>query len=160
MNTYYVGSIPISDELYHHGIKGQKWGIRRYQNEDGTLTTEGKARYGETREERKQAKFELSANRGEQMIAKGRTKAGALLRGVGRQLALEGASYVSNFALASLSFTALMNPAVAPIVAAGSVFVSGSKLGLTVANAVKSVKDYRDIARAEGKTYLEKNTRK
>lgn len=33
-------------ELYHHGVKGQKWGIRRYQNEDGTLTEEGKARYG------------------------------------------------------------------------------------------------------------------
>ena len=32
--------------LYHHGIKGQKWGVRRYQNEDGTLTPEGKARYG------------------------------------------------------------------------------------------------------------------
>lgn len=31
-------------ELYHHGIKGQKWGIRRYQNPDGTLTAEGKAR--------------------------------------------------------------------------------------------------------------------
>lgn len=35
------------DEEYlaHHGIKGQKWGIRRYQNEDGTLTNEGKKRY-------------------------------------------------------------------------------------------------------------------
>lgn len=33
-------------ELCHHGVKGQKWGIRRYQNEDGTLTEEGKARYG------------------------------------------------------------------------------------------------------------------
>ncbi len=33
-------------ELYHHGIKGQKWGIRKYQNEDGSLTEEGKARYG------------------------------------------------------------------------------------------------------------------
>lgn len=32
------------NELYHHGIKGQKWGIRRYQNEDGTLTEEGKKR--------------------------------------------------------------------------------------------------------------------
>ena len=31
--------------LYHHGIKGQKWGIRRFQNEDGTLTEGGKARY-------------------------------------------------------------------------------------------------------------------
>ena len=32
--------------MYNHGIKGQRWGIRRYQNEDGTLTTAGKLRYG------------------------------------------------------------------------------------------------------------------
>lgn len=32
--------------LGHSGIKGQKWGIRRYQNEDGSLTEEGKKRYG------------------------------------------------------------------------------------------------------------------
>ena len=31
-------------ELYHHGVKGQKWGVRRYQNKDGTLTKEGKER--------------------------------------------------------------------------------------------------------------------
>lgn len=40
MVKQYYGS-----ELYHHGIKGQKWGVRRYQNEDGTLTEEGKERY-------------------------------------------------------------------------------------------------------------------
>ncbi len=32
--------------LYHHGIKGQKWGVRRFQNEDGTWTEAGKKRYG------------------------------------------------------------------------------------------------------------------
>lgn len=31
-------------ELYHYGIKGQKWGVRRYQNPDGTLTAKGKKR--------------------------------------------------------------------------------------------------------------------
>lgn len=31
--------------LAHHGIKGQKWGIRRYQNSDGSLTDAGKKRY-------------------------------------------------------------------------------------------------------------------
>ena len=32
------------EELYHHGILGQKWGVRRYQNKDGSLTSEGKKR--------------------------------------------------------------------------------------------------------------------
>ena len=32
------------NELYHHGIKGQKWGVRRYQNKDGSLTAAGKNR--------------------------------------------------------------------------------------------------------------------
>lgn len=34
------------DEIKHHGIKGQKWGVRKYQNEDGSLTDAGKKRYG------------------------------------------------------------------------------------------------------------------
>ena len=49
-NTNTANHSDILDEnentLEHHGILGQKWGIRRYQNEDGTLTAEGQARYG------------------------------------------------------------------------------------------------------------------
>ena len=37
-----------SDELRHHGIKGQKWGVRKYQNKDGSLTVEGKKRYADS----------------------------------------------------------------------------------------------------------------
>ena len=35
-------------ELYHHGIKGQKWGVRRFQKKDGTLTAAGKKRYNDS----------------------------------------------------------------------------------------------------------------
>ncbi len=33
--------------IAHHGIKGQKWGVRRFQNADGSLTKAGKERYNE-----------------------------------------------------------------------------------------------------------------
>lgn len=35
----------MEDELKHHGIKGMKWGVRRFQNSDGSLTPEGRKRY-------------------------------------------------------------------------------------------------------------------
>ena len=49
MSNNYVlissGYFISDDELYHYGIKGMKWGIRKYQNEDGSLTSAGKSRY-------------------------------------------------------------------------------------------------------------------
>ena len=55
--TFYI--IPSNSDLMHYGIKGQKWGVRRFQNPDGTLTAEGKARAkAEYKEDNKKA-FEL-----------------------------------------------------------------------------------------------------
>lgn len=39
--------ITVNNELKHYGVKGQKWGVRRYQNNDGSLTPEGRRRYGD-----------------------------------------------------------------------------------------------------------------
>lgn len=41
MSNYII----VDGELYHHGVKGMKWGVRRYQNRDGSLTPKGKKHY-------------------------------------------------------------------------------------------------------------------
>lgn len=54
----------LNDELYHHGIEGQRWGIRRFQNKDGSLKPAGKKRYdkevAKLKAEKKKLRNEIS----------------------------------------------------------------------------------------------------
>lgn len=51
-------------ELFHHGILGMKWGVRRYQNPDGTLTAKGKARYIEVESSELKSKIDTMNAKG------------------------------------------------------------------------------------------------
>lgn len=57
-----------ADELYHHGIKGMKWGVRRFQRKDGSLTSAGKKRYLDDPSV-KSSKAKMESDRAKQRIA-------------------------------------------------------------------------------------------
>lgn len=61
---YRLTDLVSSQELYHHGIKGQKWGRRRFQNEDGSLTPAGKERYDDDGpSEKKKKDYKIPENK-------------------------------------------------------------------------------------------------
>ena len=65
MSVEYYGANDYRYYLAHHGIKGQKWGVRRFQNEDGTLTSAGRKRkeYGIIRRTRDRISGHIETNR-------------------------------------------------------------------------------------------------
>lgn len=84
-----------TDSLYliHHGIKGQKWGVRRYQNEDGSLTEAGKAREKRWKgpDTFRYRRLNRKADRGDRLRAEGKTIGGqkqkAFWRSIGMYVA-------------------------------------------------------------------------
>lgn len=126
-------------ELFHHGIKGQKWGIRRFQNPDGSLTPEGKLRYNSdgsikdpakmTDEELRKANQRMVAEQQFQQLT-GTTQPG---RAMTRDNAIKiGATFVGTAAL-PLLYNSLKN---------GSPLASGSttkeRVGKTVVQSLLS----------------------
>lgn len=96
-------------ELYHHGIKGQKWGVRRFQNKDGSLTDEGRRHYGFG----KGARHLISPNTKQRM--KQGTKLGAKIgAGVGAGM--------SALVLPAMASAGLTNPV--GLAAAGATYIA------------------------------------
>ena len=85
--------------IAHHGIKGQKWGVRRYQNEDGTLTAAGQRRY--ERDVRRYEKRVKRYERGKKLYSEGHT-----IRGEGIKKGFAALGTIAAAGLAEAAITA------------------------------------------------------
>lgn len=61
-------------ELYHHGVKGQRWGVRRYQYTDGSLTPAGKKRYSTTYSSTTHRRISLMGMQAKELVNTKRTQ--------------------------------------------------------------------------------------
>lgn len=187
--SYYA--VTYSSSLSHHGIKGQKWGNRRYQNEDGSLTDEGRRRYGifgrigmgvakasnaihqhgrnknyrkakVWRTDSKQgtssnkhlgrrinASYDIRRARGEKLANAGRTRVGAIGRGVarsvGRQVGLTALGGIGGIAVGMIAKGDVDSRAFNNGIAIVNTMVNAANVYGGVSNAIRTYQDVADI---------------
>ena len=139
---------PYPNELYHHGIKGQKWGIRRFQNPDGTLTPAGKKRYDKSIEKKLDERVQELTNQGRDLRSAG-------LEAVSQLSVKEIRSRVSKTLLAGVGAPALAGGAAGALAALGAIgaFPVGAALAsageiYAIANMVKAFKNVSILSEA------------
>ena len=137
MGLYYI---PRDDYLMHHGIKGQKWGIRRYQNPDGSLTPEGIRKYenkgikkGYLRK-REDGKYELTEKGARKLPQQGAWISGKATKKAGDEITLE--EYRNSQKTRDLVKGAVIGGAAvlttAAAVSLGTSYVAGKKLAKSI----------------------------
>ena len=137
------------NELYHFGIKGQKWGIRRYQNPDGSLTELGKQKYGTKKN------FEEHQNK---VKARNKKIAKTVAVGAGTSAAAAGAAIAAKHIMGA-KLASMAVPAVAPAVAKTKTHSALKVIGaLTVGGfAAKNLTKYALAYTFYGKAGLKKS---
>lgn len=143
------------NELSHHGIRGQKWGVRRFQKEDGTLTTAGKLR---KYEQDKQAAVRVLSEKEQLYRSRGDFLEANSAR-AGRKMLVDKRYALKKTAAAALVSASVGIPltkflANKALLITGKDYVSdcikaagaGAMIGTTVGTGLASILDKRDIA--------------
>lgn len=112
-------AIMTENALEHHGILGQKWGVRRYQNEDGSLTPEGRKRYGSSLTKKRERLTDTrDIFRGQEKQSKRLSKPLSILGGAASGLSAANTTYT--VAMAPYVNAAIVNGVAPSLVSAAS----------------------------------------
>lgn len=150
--------------LIHYGTPGQKWGVRNYQNEDGTWTEEGLRRRRKffNVEKGEQVINKYGKGTGDYRVARGKVLGSRIRKGLGATVAGAVAYSAISLAVASLNLPAAV---AAMATVAGFAALYGAQAYDTV-QTVKAVGDiasvnmYDKVKRRENPNYNEENDRK
>lgn len=133
--------------FYHSGIKGQRWDIRRFQNEDGTLTEEGKLRYYDSMTDRQKKIFDTRMNDKQRQKVMKKLDQGKSWSQATREMAEEQARKAQLITGTVVATGAILaNPASRHFV--GSLFKAAGK------SLVRAIKNTNSVQK--GKMYLDR----
>lgn len=144
------------DYLEHFGVKGQKWGVRRFENEDGTLTEAGKIRYAKAQKEA--SKYESKSDRLKKIGRAARTGAAAGAAAGAATIfqtgyGIKGLQGARDYAVGRLGYNVAGIAATTLAGGLGGAAISGIKQGYQAAKVRRGQKFIEKYKSAYEKTY-------